>query len=151
MDVKYIKTIYRFLRGTDIVEIEVEDQQGKLRIKRSAHGVSEVAHAPHISVSAQPISALLPKAAEDENIKVITSPMVGTFYRASSSDAQPFVEAGSVVKKGGALCIIEAMKIMNEIESECGGIVVKILVENGDPVEYGEPLFHIDTRGDSAR
>ncbi|MEK7772880.1 MAG: acetyl-CoA carboxylase biotin carboxyl carrier protein, partial [Deltaproteobacteria bacterium] len=78
------------------------------------------------------------------NIKVLTSPMVGTFYRSPSPEAPPFVEVGSVVKSAQTLCIIEAMKLMNEVESEAGGKVVAILVENGQPVEYGEPLFHVE-------
>ncbi|CAG1065737.1 partial acetyl-CoA carboxylase biotin carboxyl carrier protein, partial [uncultured bacterium] len=75
----------------------------------------------------------------------LRSPMVGTFYRSGSPGASPFVEVGQAVKAGDALCIIEAMKLMNEIESEFGGKIVSILVENGQPVEYGEPLFHIET------
>ena len=81
---------------------------------------------------------------KSENIKVMTSPMVGTFYRAASPEAQPFVEVGTTIKSGQALCIIEAMKLMNEVESEFSGKIVSILVENGQPVEYGEPLFHVE-------
>jgi len=81
---------------------------------------------------------------EEEMLHTITSPLVGTFYRASSPDAPPFVEVGAKVEKGQVLCIIEAMKIMNEIESDVSGVIKKILVENGQPVEYGEPLFLIE-------
>ncbi len=83
-----------------------------------------------------------PKKAE--NIKIITSPMVGTFYRAPSPEAPPFVELGSIVKSSQTMCIIEAMKLLNEVESDFNGKVISILVENGQPVEYGEPLFHIE-------
>ena len=85
------------------------------------------------------------EAAKAEKIKHITSPMVGTFYRAPSPESQSFVEVGSAVKKGQIVCIVEAMKLMNEIESEFSGKVVSILIENGQPVEYGEPLFVVET------
>ncbi|MBM4128786.1 MAG: acetyl-CoA carboxylase biotin carboxyl carrier protein, partial [Nitrospira sp.] len=84
------------------------------------------------------------EAEEETRLITVTSPIVGTFYRAPSPESDPFVEAGSRVKKGQVLCIIEAMKLMNEIESEVDGIVIKVLVENGQPVEYGEPLFLIE-------
>jgi acetyl-CoA carboxylase biotin carboxyl carrier protein len=149
MDIKDIKNIYKFLRETDIVEFELEGPDGKVRMKRgSAYAVRE----------AMPVESLEPReapkevkkeepaaAAKADNIKVVTSPMVGTFYRSPSPEAASFVEVGSVVKPAQTLCIIEAMKLMNEIESEFGGKIVSILVENGQPVEYGEPLFHIET------
>ena len=141
MDIKDIKNIYKFLRETDIVEFELEGPDGKVRMKRgSAYAVRE----------AMPVESLEPREAPKEvkkadKIKVVTSPMVGTFYRSPSPEAASFVEVGSVVKPAQTLCIIEAMKLMNEIESEFGGKIVSILVENGQPVEYGEPLFHIET------
>ncbi len=149
MDIKDIKNIYKFLRETDIVEFELEGPDGKVRLKRgNAYAVRE----------AMPVESLEPREAPKEakkeepapvtkadNVKVVTSPMVGTFYRSPSPEAASFVEVGSVVKPAQTLCIIEAMKLMNEIESEFGGKIVSILVENGQPVEYGEPLFHIET------
>jgi biotin carboxyl carrier protein len=139
MDIKDIKDIWRFLKSTDIVELDIEDGRGKLRIKRRSVS-AETALVP------QP-PAVEPKAEapkEKPNIKTITSPMVGTFYRAPSTEAPPFVEIGTHVNAGQAVCIIEAMKIMNEVESEFAGKVVGVLVENGQPVEYGEPLFRIE-------
>jgi acetyl-CoA carboxylase biotin carboxyl carrier protein len=145
MDIKEIKSLYRFLKDTDIVEIEIQGAEERLRIKR---GEGHVVSAPQ--AAAQPQKAVEPKAAEEakalqpENIKVVLSPMVGTFYRSPSPDAPPFVEVGGIVKQGQVLCIIEAMKLMNEVESEFGGKITSILVDNGQPVEYGEPLFHIE-------
>jgi acetyl-CoA carboxylase biotin carboxyl carrier protein len=141
MDIKEIKAIYRFLRETDIVEFEFEGPAGRIRLRRGGQGAPEPVLA---RVTEAPAVKQEPPKAKDENIKLVTSPMVGTFYRAPSPEAQSFVEVGSVVKAGQALCIIEAMKLMNEVESELGGRVVSILVENGQPVEYGEPLFHIE-------
>jgi len=153
MDIKQIKAIYRFLKNTDIIELEVEDENGRLRLKRGGvAGGGEQAVLPESAAAAPAASG--PERAEgpgegpaDENIAVVTSPMVGTFYRASSPEAEHFVELGSLVKSGATLCIIEAMKLMNEVESEVSGKVVSILVENGQPVEYGEPLFHIEVSG----
>jgi acetyl-CoA carboxylase biotin carboxyl carrier protein len=150
MDLKNIKAIYKFLRETDIVELELEGAEGKLRLKRAS-----AEHAPVVGVApAAPIPAAAKgreaeeagkAGVEAENIKIVTSPMVGTFYRAPSPDASPFADVGNLVKKGQTLCIIEAMKLMNDVECEHNGKVVSILVENGQPVEYGEPLFHIES------
>ncbi|HZX36077.1 MAG TPA: acetyl-CoA carboxylase biotin carboxyl carrier protein [Thermodesulfobacteriota bacterium] len=139
MDIKDLKSIYKFLKTTDIVELELEDSRGKVKIKRA--GADALIARP-------PVLAATPEAPAKEekntNIKTITSPMVGTFYRSPSPEAQPFVEIGSMVKFGQAVCIIEAMKIMNEVESEVAGKIISILVEDGQPVEYGEPLFHVE-------
>ncbi|MEE9614405.1 MAG: acetyl-CoA carboxylase biotin carboxyl carrier protein [Thermodesulfobacteriota bacterium] len=144
MDMKDIKAIYRFLRGTDIAELEVEDSRGRVRIKRGGFE-------PPVELRASP--PLPPQERETageakevnmENLKVVTSPMVGTFYRAPSPEAPPFAETGSPVKAGQVLCLIEAMKTLNEVESEYTGKVASILVENGQPVEYGEPIFYIE-------
>ncbi|OGP22360.1 MAG: acetyl-CoA carboxylase, biotin carboxyl carrier protein [Deltaproteobacteria bacterium GWA2_55_10] len=144
MDIKDIKNIYKFLRETDIVEFELEGPDGKVRLKRgSAYQIKEVSTAEQGEAKSEPQKEE-PAAARADNIKVVTSPMVGTFYRSSAPDAAAFVEVGSVVKKSQTLCIIEAMKLMNEVECEFNGKVVSILVENGQPVEYGEPLFHIE-------
>lgn len=150
MDIKDIKTIYKFLRETDIVEFELEGPDGKVRLKRGnayaalpAREAGMTEAAPASAPASEPVKEDAGKARPD-NIKVIISPMVGTFYRSPSPEAASFIEVGSVVKKAQTLCIIEAMKLMNEVESEYNGKVVSILVENGQPVEYGEPLFHIE-------
>jgi acetyl-CoA carboxylase biotin carboxyl carrier protein len=147
MDLKNIKAIYKFLKYTDIVELEVEGPDGKVRIRRA---LSEEAAYKPVKVSQANERAQKTNKEEQgkkENIKTITSPMVGTFYSAPSPEAPPFVETGSIVKGGEGLCIIEAMKIMNEVESEYNGKIVSVLVENGQPVEYGEPLFYIEVHG----
>ena len=139
MDIKDLKSIYRFLKTTDIVELELEDSRGKVKIKRAGADTF---------IARPPVLAATPEAPAKEekstNIKTITSPMVGTFYRSPSPEAPPFVEIGAMVKFGQAVCIIEAMKIMNEVESEVAGKIISVLVEDGQPVEYGEPLFHVE-------
>ena len=149
MDLKDIKLIYKFLKNTDVTEIEVEDTRGKLRIKRGGDGVASVgAQATMVAPAAiVPKDAETKEAVKEEpsNVKEITSPMVGTFYLSPSPEAAAFVDLGTLVKSGQTVCIIEAMKMMNEVESELSGKIVKILVENGQPVEYGEPLFYIET------
>lgn len=150
MDIKDIKAIYKFLRETDIVEFEVEGADGKLRLKRgTAAGappqpVFEAPSPAPDSGTAREVKKEEAEKAKADNVKVVTSPMVGTFYRSPSPEASSFVELGSIVKNGQTLCIIEAMKLMNEVECEFSGKVVQILVDNGQPVEYGEPLFHIE-------
>lgn len=153
MDIKEIKALYRFIKETDIVEFELEGSNGKVRFKRGAAAAASAPSAPALQAPQAAPPQEPPKEAKKEepaekakpdNIKIITSPMVGTFYRAPAPEAQSFVEIGSIVKTGQTLCIIEAMKLMNEVESEYNGKVISILVENGQPVEYGEPLFHIE-------
>ncbi|MBI3754653.1 MAG: acetyl-CoA carboxylase biotin carboxyl carrier protein [Deltaproteobacteria bacterium] len=151
MDFKEIEDIVKFIRDTDIVEFELERPNGKVRIKRGiarpdAAEVKPAAAAPIITAPEQkPEEQKAEKeAAKSEKTKHITSPMVGTFYRSPSPDTQSFIEVGSTVKKGQIVCIVEAMKLMNEIESEFNGKIVSILIENGQPVEYGEPLFVVE-------
>ena len=142
MELDEIKNLIELLKDTDITEIQVEREGAKLRIKRekflSSFDVSPPAtNAP----AAEPASAK--EETLDTNHITISSPIVGMFFRSSSPDAEPFVEVGSNVKKGQVLCIVEAMKLMNEIDTDTDGVVMDILVENGHPVEYGEPLFLI--------
>ncbi len=139
MDLKNIKALYKFIKGTDIEELEVEGPDGKVRIKRGAVKGSSVS-APE---PAAETAAVEKKGEGSENLVTVSSPMVGTFYRAASPEASAFVETGTSIKTGQTICIIEAMKIMNEVESEYSGKIVSILVENGQPVEYGEPLFNV--------
>lgn len=153
MDFKEIEDIVKFLSDTDIVEFELERQNGKVKIKRYVGGRDIIEERPQ--VVARPIAILPEQKAEEQKIekeavrsekqKHITSPMVGTFYRAPAPDAKSFIEVGDIIKKGQIVCIVEAMKLMNEIESELAGKVVSILIENGQPVEYGEPLFVVET------
>ena len=144
MELEDLKQLIELLKETDITEIQVEKEGTKVKIKREKFFQSlEIATQKMPSVQQE---AAIKKEIEEETQRLITvtSPIVGTFYRSPSPEAPIFVETGLRVKKGQVLCIIEAMKLMNEIESEADGILVKALVENGQPVEYGEPLFLIE-------
>ncbi len=154
MNLKEIKELIEMLKNTDISELEIERSGVKVRLRKGGDvtchaAVPRMEYPPAAIVApAVPEPRLPPveKAAEPArtNEVKVTAPIVGTFYRASSPDKAAYVEIGDVVKKGQVLCIIEAMKLMNEIESETAGKVVHILVENGQPVEYGQPLFVIE-------
>lgn len=144
MELEDLKQLIELLKETDITEIQVEKEGTKVKIKREKFFPSlEIATQKMPSVQQE---AAIKKEIEEETQRLITvtSPIVGTFYRSPSPEAAIFVETGRQVKKGQVLCIIEAMKLMNEIESEVDGILMKALVENGQPVEYGEPLFLIE-------
>ncbi|RMG03808.1 MAG: acetyl-CoA carboxylase biotin carboxyl carrier protein [Nitrospirae bacterium] len=146
MNLDEIKKLIDLLKDTDVTEIQIEKEGVKVRLRRdrlfSSLDVLEGVKRP-VQVSK---AGEEPESEKEDtsHLVTVTSPIVGTFYRAASPDADPFVEVGSRVHKGQVLCIIEAMKLMNEIESEVDGVVVRILVENGQPVEYGEPLFLIE-------
>ena len=156
MNLKEIKDLIELLKETDVTELEVEKAGTRVKIKKGNGGASRVEvehHAapsgpakPHAPAAKQeaPTPAENKDAAPDKNVVVMTSPIVGTFYRSPSPDAPVYIEVGDMVKKGQILCIIEAMKLMNEIEAEVSGKVVAALVENAQPVEYGEPLFQIE-------
>ena len=144
------KKLIDLVEESGISELELTEGEEKVRISRAmAPGVAPVtqyvaAPAPAAApVAAAPAAAPASAPVEAQDGKIIKSPMVGTFYRASSPDAKAFVDVGSSVNTGETLCIIEAMKLLNEIESEFAGTIKKIFVENGQPVEYGEPLFLI--------
>jgi acetyl-CoA carboxylase biotin carboxyl carrier protein len=141
MELEDLKELIEYLKETDITEISIEKDGIKVRIKR------EKILSP-MDISVQKLGSLHEKVTreteEETRVITVTSPIVGTFFRAPSPEADPFVETGSKVKKAQVLCIVEAMKLMNEIESEVDGVVIKILVDNGQPVEYGEPLFLIE-------
>ncbi len=145
MNLKEIREILELLKGTDVTELEVVRGEDVLKVRRGPAGemrpVAAVQPLP-LSPAEAPASAP-PKEPPKTAHKEVISPIVGTFYRAPAPDAAPFVEVGSRVSKGQVLCIVEAMKIMNQIESDTTGVVVAILVENAQPVAYGQPLFHI--------
>jgi len=143
MELEDLKQLIELLKETDITEIQVEKEGTKVKIKREKFFQSLEITAQRAPSAGE---SLIKKEIEDDTQRLITvtSPIVGTFYRSPSPEAPIFVETGLRVKKGQVLCIIEAMKLMNEIESEADGILVKALVENGQPVEYGEPLFLIE-------
>ena len=141
MELEDLKELIEILRETDITEIQVEKDGTKIKIKRERL-LAPLDMTIHKSAICQDKGA--EPAEETQRLVTITSPIVGTFYRAPSPDANPFVEIGMKVSKGQVLCTVEAMKLMNEIESDVDGVIVKILVENSQPVEYGEPLFLIE-------
>ncbi len=146
MELEEIKDIISFLKDTDVTELNIEREGFKIKIKRGyIYGPIEITKTVKREAETEKISSVVePLKEEEETLHTITSPLVGTFYRSPSPDSPPFVEVGTRVEKGQVLCIIEAMKIMNEIESDVSGVVKKVLVENGQPVEYGEPLFLIE-------
>ena len=148
MDKSLIFEIIEKIQGTKIEEVEFETKEGRIKIRQYVGPKKEVVSAPQPIVEVkEEIKTSAPVEVEKEKSQkyhVIKSPLVGTFYRAPSPGAPPFVEEGDTVSKGQVLCIIEALKVMNEIESDVDGKIVKILVENGQPVEYGQELFYIE-------
>ena len=162
MEVRDLKTLLALMQDFGLVELEIEDKKGKVRLVRAGAAPSVMAPAPAASNAVKAFEVRPKQEASKpavssgngargseppaiaENQKLIASPMVGTFYRAASPDSDPFVEEGDSVRKGQALCIIEAMKMMNEIEADAGGRIVRILCENGQPIEYGQPLMVLE-------
>lgn len=149
MDLRKLKKLIDLVEESGIAEIEVTEGEEKVRIPRTiaaapVYAAPVPAAAPAATPAAAPVAASAPAAPAARDLsEAQKSPMVGTFYRAPGPNAAPFVEVGQQVKAGDTLCIIEAMKLMNEIEAEKSGTVKEILVENGTPVEFGEPLFII--------
>ena len=159
MDLQQIKQILDLVREHDLSEFEVEHEGLRLKIRKDANGAHLVTHAapaipaapPPAAAPPQPAAAMAAPVAADADeteieLAVVKSPIVGTFYRSSEPGSPAFVEVGSLVKKGDVLCIIEAMKLMNEIDSEYDGEIANIYVENGQPVQYGERLFAIRSK-----
>ena len=148
MDLKEIKAVLKLIHETDVEEIELEQDGRRIRIRR--RGLPQVASltgSPGVSAPLTQVTAPVtdrPDVRVTANLITVESPMVGTFYRAPAPGADPYVREGDKVEKGTVLCIIEAMKLMNEIEAEVSGKVHSILVENGQPVEYGQPLFLLE-------
>lgn len=149
MDLRKLKTLIDLVSESNVSELEITEADGKVRIVKAGAApiVMQTVAAPAVAAPAVP-AAVAPAAeapaAPVETGHVVKSPMVGTFYRASSPGAKAFADVGDAVKAGQAVCIIEAMKIMNEIEADMDGTITKILVENGQPVEYGQPLFIVE-------
>jgi len=148
MNLKELKEIIDIVTSQEAIEeLEIEKSGVRLRIKRSSNHASPDAVAPAVTIgAASPAISAASPAQVDEDLFYIKSPIVGTFYRAASPNSEPFASVGDFVEKGSPVCIIEAMKLMNEIESDAAGEIVSILVENGQPVEYGERLFAIRPR-----
>jgi len=149
MDIRKVKKLIELLEESGIAEIEIHEGEESVRISRQSANTVVTAQAPApVAMAAPAPAASEPATAETPSDEVsghvVNSPMVGAFYRASSPTAKAFVEVGQTVAVGDTLCIIEAMKLMNQIESDKAGVVKAILVENGQPVEYNQPLFVID-------
>lgn len=151
MNLKEIREIINLMNENDLTEIELEREGSKIKMKK-ANGeyIASVPHQPPVHIAAQPVApaaapAEAASASGDNSGKpVIKSPMVGTFYRSPSPDSPPFVEIGQVVEVGQVVCIVEAMKLMNEIKSEVRGKVVEVSVDNAQPVEFGQTLFVVE-------
>ena len=160
MNIKEIRELIELLKTTDISELEIERDGVKIKLKK---GPSGTIITPSTVISPHPVTAGNPpqietlkqakqeikeakeaKETKEESTITITSPMVGTFYRSPAPDAKPFLKEGDEIKEGQTVCVIEAMKLMNEIKSDIKGKVIKILVENGQPVEFGQALFLIE-------
>nr|HET7857784.1 acetyl-CoA carboxylase biotin carboxyl carrier protein [Caldimonas sp.] len=152
MDLRKLKTLIDLVSESNISELEIAEADGKVRIVKTPTGApagAVAAAAPAAQVVALPAAAPAQRETAEAQPQaptgnVVKSPMVGTFYRSASPGAAPFVEVGSVVKLGEPICIIEAMKIMNEIEADAAGTIREILCENGEAVEFGQPLFVIE-------
>ena len=154
MDLNLIRKLVKLVDSSEVTDLEIEENGTRVKIAKKIRGVQAVAQ-PQILSPSQPVSQMPSAAKAEEETPVkeetkeklheIHSPIVGTFYRAPAPDADPYVQVGDTVSQGSVLCIVEAMKLMNEIESDVSGKIVKILVENGKPVEYNQPLFLIQT------
>ena len=151
MDLRKLKTLIDLVSESNVSELEITEAEGKVRIVKSGGAVAQQfvaapVQAPVAAATTAPAAPVAesPAPAAEPAGHVVKSPMVGTFYRSSSPGAKPFVEVGSQVKEGETVCIVEAMKILNEIEADKSGTVTRILGENGQAVEYGQPLFVIE-------
>src|SRR5580704_1400852 len=146
LDLKELHRLLRLLEKRDVSEFEFEDDKMRIRLVRGAQRRAGAASIVAVAEPALAAAAPAQPPAEpggDASLVYVTSPFVGTFYRSPSPDAPPFVEPGSVIREGQALCIVEAMKLMNELDADCAGTVVEILAENGKPVEFGQQLFRV--------
>ncbi len=151
MDLRKLKTLIELVEGSGIAELEISEGEERVRITRTVAAQHIVAPAPQTVMAAAPVAAApaaapvaaAPAAPAAPEGHIVKSPMVGTFYRSASPGAKPFVDVGQSVNSGDTLCIIEAMKLLNEIDADQGGVIKAILVENGQPVEFGQPLFVI--------
>lgn len=150
MNIKEIKEMIALMNENNLLELEIEKEGMRIRLKKESPGTeketvrSQIVAVPQFMQHPESLQTQLKKEETVKNLVEIKAPMVGTFYRAPSPESQPFVEVGQIVEVGQVVCIIEAMKLMNEIKSEIKGKVIEVLVENGHPVEFGQPLFLIE-------
>lgn len=153
MDLNLIRKLVKLVDSSEVTDLEIEENGLRVKIAKKIRGVKALTQ-PQILSTAQPIpqtssdqkaADAAAKEEQKEKLHEVHSPIVGTFYRAPAPDADPYVQVGDNIAQGSVLCIVEAMKLMNEIESDVSGKIVKILVENGKPVEYNQPLFLVRT------
>jgi len=146
MDIRKIKKLIEIIEESDIAELEIKEGEEAIRISRYSAAPAPVAYSPAPATIVASAPAVVTALPQEEKVTghVVKSPMVGTFYRSASPGTKVFVEVGQAVQVGDTLCIIEAMKILNQIEADKSGTISKILVENAEPVEYGQPLFIIE-------
>ena len=146
MDIRKVKKLIELLEESKVSEIEIHEGEESVRISRHGGVTQTVMQIPgandHVQTHGTVIAPLSPATAKETG-HIVKSPMVGSFYASASPDAPPFVEIGQSVEEGDVICIIEAMKIMNQIEADTSGVISKVLAQNGDPVEFGQPLFII--------
>jgi acetyl-CoA carboxylase biotin carboxyl carrier protein len=152
MDIKQIQDLIKFVHKSGVNEVSIEENDFKITIKTnqaptvvtaSIPAAAPLAAAP-APVAAAPVAAAAPAVSESDNYLTIKSPMIGTFYRSASPDKPSFVNVGDEIKAGQVLCVVEAMKLFNEIEAEISGRIVKVLVDNASPIEYDQPLFLVE-------
>jgi acetyl-CoA carboxylase biotin carboxyl carrier protein len=154
MDLKEIQTLIKFISSSKVDEVAIEQKDFKIRIKRNAQNITAnvpktvtVQEVPAEQEDVKPsVKESTKPPTEESKTEEIKSPMIGTFYRKSSPDKPVFVEVGDIVEKGQVICIIEALKLFNDIESEVSGKIVKVLVDDSQPVEYGQPLFVVEPK-----
>jgi acetyl-CoA carboxylase biotin carboxyl carrier protein len=145
MDLKELKALLRLMEGADLEELEVQEGDRRIRIRRrSGDGVGAARSGAPVHAGAKISAAPVVAVADTAGLVPIESPMVGTFYRSPAPGAEPYVKEGDIVQKGTVVCIVEAMKLMNEIESEVSGRIAKVVTENGKPVEFGQALFLVE-------
>lgn len=147
MNIKKIRELVEMMNESGLTEVEVEQEGQKIKLTKNSKG--NIEQVSQEKVVAQPVNQPVAqqKAPEEyarKNLKEITSPMVGTFYRSSNPDAEPYVQEGDIVKKGDVVCIVEAMKLMNEVKSEVSGRIREVMAENAEPIEFGQVLFTVE-------
>jgi len=146
MNIKKIKELIELMNDNNITEVEIEQEGTKIKLSKNNNSIVEQVSVPSY-VAQKNINNVVEEKKEtiekDDNVKEIKSPMIGTFYRASSPEAEPYVKEGDVIKKGDVLCIVEAMKVMNEVKADFGGEILEINVDNAEAVEYGQVMFKI--------
>ena len=150
MDLDKIQELLKLMESHGLEEIEIEDNDYRVRLKKETQGVAvtmpQMAALPAHAAAAAPAAGATPSGddlADSSDHFIITSPIVGSFYRAPTPDAEPFVEVGDPVDTDKVVCIVEAMKVMNEVKAEAPGVIEQVLIESGKPVEYGQPLFRV--------